>query len=231
MKVNVLGCYGRYAPYNGATSGYLLNSDNGKNIIIDFGAGVLANLQKYISIDNIDIIILTHLHFDHVSDIGTLKYALGYLGVKGIKLYLPKTPSIMSDLLISNDFEVHYLDDQTHFEIDDIKFSFVKTNHPIETYAVRVAYKDKILAYTSDCKVQDMAKITENANVVIGDACILDSVWSENSPHLSVRQLATNIPKNCKLYLAHLTSGDEEKILKEAITYHSESSLVKDFYL
>ena len=88
MKIKVIGKYGRYAPFNAATNCYLIQSESGKNIVLDLGSGGLSGLQKYIDIKDIDMVIITHLHFDHASDLGVLAYSLGYLGLNKLKVYI-----------------------------------------------------------------------------------------------------------------------------------------------
>ena len=47
MKLTILGNNGPYPCASGACSGYLLSSDSGAtNVLIDCGAGVLANLAR-----------------------------------------------------------------------------------------------------------------------------------------------------------------------------------------
>ena len=75
MKLTVLGNNGPYPAAGSACSGYLLQS-GAANILIDCGNGVLSNIQKIISLDELDAVILTHLHSDHISDMYVLKYAI-----------------------------------------------------------------------------------------------------------------------------------------------------------
>ena len=55
--------------------------------------------------------------------------------------------------------------------------------------------------------------------------------YKSNSPHVSVKDLAESVPENCKLYLAHLTCGQEKEILQEGIKHHKNTELVKDFLI
>lgn len=231
MRVRVLGCYGRYAPVGGATSGYLVTTDSGKNIVIDMGSGCLSKLQQYISIRDIDMVILSHLHFDHCSDMGTLNYASAYLGMGNIKVYMPATPKDMY-AVISMGFDSQIITEDRVIELGGVRITFAKTTHPVETYAVSITENGKTLCYTSDCALaSDIRDLVAKAHVVIGDGCILDSEHHDSAPHLSVKQLAECVPDGTKLYLAHLTSGQESQILTEAKAIHSDSELVRDFEL
>ena len=75
MKLTVLGNNGPFPAAGGACSGYLV-IEGDKKILIDCGNGVLANLQKFIKLEEIDAVILTHLHSDHMSDMMVLRYAV-----------------------------------------------------------------------------------------------------------------------------------------------------------
>lgn len=75
MKLTVLGNQGAAPGAGGVCSGYLLENDNAK-VLIDCGSGVLANLQKVCKVSELDAIILTHLHSDHMSDMMVLKYTI-----------------------------------------------------------------------------------------------------------------------------------------------------------
>jgi ribonuclease BN (tRNA processing enzyme) len=73
-KITTIGWWGAYPSAGEATSGYLLQSD-GLNILVDCGSGVLSLLQNYIKLQNLDAVVLSHYHWDHVADIGCLQYA------------------------------------------------------------------------------------------------------------------------------------------------------------
>ena len=64
MELTVLGCGGPYPGENAPCSGYLLES-GGRYLLMDCGSGVAAALLKTISLDQLDGIVLTHLHWDH----------------------------------------------------------------------------------------------------------------------------------------------------------------------
>ena len=232
MRYKVVGKYGRYAPYLQATNCYIIETDNGKNIVLDLGSGALCGLQKYIDISQIDAVIVTHLHFDHACDLGVLAYSVGFLGLDNIKVYMPKTPEIFNECYSSSKFDITIIDETLQFEIDNITFNFAVSPHPVETYSVIMTTNNKKIVYTSDCQdIETIKKNTAGADIVIGDACVLDKDYKNTSPHISVKALSENVPKNCKLYLSHLTFGEEDDILKEAREYRSNADIVDNFEL
>lgn len=224
MEIIKLGCYGRYAPPHGATSGFLIKTD--VKIVIDLGSGCLSKLLEYEKIEDVDALILTHLHFDHCADALTLIYLLEKTNIE-LNLYLPKTPSNIRDLFLAcKKFKIHDL------PCEEICFKQTKiiplfSPHTVETYGIKINYQEDVLYYSSDCSDEKILKINaEGANIVIGDACILDREHIRGMPHLSVKALACNIPNDSLLYLAHLTYEQEEEILQEAQTFHKNSKFI-----
>ena len=79
MDIHVLGCHGPFPGANGATSGYLLVS-GGHRLLIDCGAGVLGKLAAKMDPAALDGVLLSHLHYDHMSDALVLQYQLQAAG-------------------------------------------------------------------------------------------------------------------------------------------------------
>jgi len=92
ITVTPLGTVSPYCKDNMNCPGFLIEKD-GKNILLDCGSGItrLLNLPK--DLENL-IIIISHLHKDHYSDLASIGYAsyvyknLGYLCDR-IKVYIP----------------------------------------------------------------------------------------------------------------------------------------------
>ncbi len=69
MDLTVLGCSGSFgSPAGGACSGYLLRSGQ-TAIWMDCGNGTFANLQHHIPVEDVDAIVISHLHPDHCVDL------------------------------------------------------------------------------------------------------------------------------------------------------------------
>ena len=96
MKLIILGTSAGYSGKNEGCSSYII-SNEGKNYLIDTGPGCVSFLQNYIDFKDINGILLSHLHADHVSDIYTLRYAIYTVQRDGfmegpIPIYMPKSP-------------------------------------------------------------------------------------------------------------------------------------------
>src|SRR5690625_2860565 len=75
MKLTVIGYWGGYPAKDEASSTYILEKD-GFILLLDLGSGGLTKLQKYYDVTEIDALLLSHYHADHVADVGVLQHAL-----------------------------------------------------------------------------------------------------------------------------------------------------------
>ena len=94
MKLIPLGIYVCGLPGGGCNSSYLVQ-ENQDSVVLDFGNGAFGNLMTQIKMDEIDAIIISHMHADHFLDLISLGFALLDRNQKGdrlfsIPLYLPR---------------------------------------------------------------------------------------------------------------------------------------------
>src|SRR5436309_12186295 len=64
----VLGWGGGWPGPGGAACGYLVRHD-GFTLWLDAGTGTMANLQRFIALDDVDAVAISHRHFDHFLDL------------------------------------------------------------------------------------------------------------------------------------------------------------------
>jgi ribonuclease BN (tRNA processing enzyme) len=231
FKLTVLGKYGPYPKAGGACSSYLVETEKTK-ILIDMGNGSLANLQKFVSFEKIDLIILTHLHSDHMSDILTLRYAIQVNGIDPITLYLPNTPKPERDLLcMMNTYRDHAINENLKFVHNDLTISFKKMKHPVEAYAVKICNDDKTFVFSSDTVFNnDIIAFSQNCDLLLFDCAILEADRTVNFPHTSAYQAAyvASKAKVKRLLLTHINpNAHENKLLKEAKDVFDMSEIVK----
>ena len=197
MKIIPVGIYGPYPATGGATSCYIV--DNGKaKIALDMGSGALSVLGKYTAPDSIDAFVLTHLHFDHFCDALTLSYMPGERLV-----YAPSSPAECFCLLKSRkNFDVRVLSGSLAFEIGGMRCEFMRTEHSVECYAVRITEGGRSFVYTSDTVFTDkLVPFCRGAALVLADCCA-----PADAPHMTAadgaklarlsgsRVIATHVP-------------------------------------
>ncbi len=225
MKLTVLGASGAFPAPGTATSGYLLEID-GHHILIDCGSGVLSRLQEHIRLDQLEAIILTHLHSDHTSDIGVLKYAMD-LGRKfgqpigKIPLWSPATPQPLAIALESPDnFEQHTLQADQSFELLGATIHCFAMEHPFETYGLRIEKDGKVLATTADTiACPNLAPLLRAADLALMDAGALERLRTPAMVHLTATECGAFAADSQvqRLLLIHLLPFfDPEESLTEA---------------
>ena len=72
MKLTIIGCSGSYPGPESPASCYLVEAEaDGRrtSVLLDFGNGSLGALQRYREVDEIDAVVISHLHPDHCLDL------------------------------------------------------------------------------------------------------------------------------------------------------------------
>lgn len=235
MKLTVIGCWGGYPKVNGASSGYLLEHE-GFNLLIDFGSGVLGKMQNIIQPEQIDAVILSHYHPDHIADIGVLQHArliLGFLGKEMECLSIfghTEDEHEFSKLTYKNITKgVPYQPDNT-LTIGPFTIQFLRTDHPVPCYAMRIEANGKTIVYTADTAFkEELIPFCAEADLLLCECNFYGNQTGSNAGHMTSYDSATLAKKaNVKnLMLTHLPHwGNLEQLKKEAAEiYHGPISL------
>ncbi len=215
MKLYVLGCHGPYPIAGGATSGYLI-CHNGENILMDCGSGVLGRLLQLTDPASVSAVLLSHLHFDHASDLLVLSYLLQVRGKKLTVYVPPEDDGPMKNLLSPQVYEVKPYPEE--MEIAGLRITTCPTRHPVPCRAIRLEAEGKALVYTGDSNTcENLAAFAKNADVLLCDAAFLDSEWKETLPHLSALK-AAQMAKEAgvqRLLLTHLPTTHDKKTMED----------------
>ncbi|HEX6239076.1 MAG TPA: MBL fold metallo-hydrolase [Acidimicrobiales bacterium] len=153
LSVTVLGSSGSYAGPGEACSGYLLRSP-GATVVVDLGSGTLANLQRHVALADLDAVVLTHDHPDHWLDLPLLRNAMRYfLGLEGLAVHatagtLEAARGLQSEL--EPTFACSRLREGSTVVLGDLALRFGRTDHPVETLAVRAETGGRTLLYSAD---------------------------------------------------------------------------------
>lgn len=182
MEVVALGTSGTFARFGQACSGYLFRA-GGRAVLVDLGSGVLANLYRYLHPSDLDAIVLTHLHADHVADLYPLRLVLRY-GERRRPTPLPvHAPSGSCDALetfrpwaepgdLSEVFSFHDLPDP--LVVGPMSFSFVSTRHMVPTFGLVCRSEGRALGLTSDTSWDpELPKRFAGCDVLLVDASYL----------------------------------------------------------
>ena len=198
MKLKVLGTQ---SPYNTAghnCPGFLITEGDSK-IIIDCGSGSHSLLKFPEDLNNLSIII-SHLHRDHYNDIYNIQYSSSVFHnqkriERPVNIYLPESPeNIHEDIIQESNSFANYsaINEDSNFNIGNVNISFCRTDHPVETYAVKLSNGDRTIVYTSDtsfsCK-EKLVEFAKGSDLLICESSLLTSYgFPEINSHLTAKQ-------------------------------------------
>ena len=77
MRITVLGKSPAWQDAGGACSGYLVEAD-GYCVLLDCGCGVFGKLRRHREYWEVDAVVVSHLHADHILDLVPYASALTY---------------------------------------------------------------------------------------------------------------------------------------------------------
>lgn len=199
MRLRVLGSSGGYPAPGNPSSGFLLEHGAAK-VWIDAGNGTFAELQRAMDFTRVDALLLSHVHADHCADVYPLHVAVRYGVGGGFKLPLyapPGTPEALGGLLgptgadqLAEAFDFHQIEAGDAIEVAGIRFTFLRTDHPAHTLAMRAETPEGTLTYSADTGPNvDLAGFARGSDLLLCEANYQDGRMGAPL-HLSARQAA-----------------------------------------
>ncbi|MCR6095676.1 MBL fold metallo-hydrolase [Salipaludibacillus agaradhaerens] len=198
MKVTVIGYWGAYPEANEATSSFLVEEGETK-VLLDCGSGAVAQLQNKIELKELDAVILSHYHHDHMADLGVLTYS------RIVDISLEKTDRPLQIFAHNYDKEafdslgndtytsVVAYNESTPLIIGPLKVSFQKTAHPVTCYAMKVESQltNKVLVYTADTAFEEsLIPFAEKANLLIAETSFYAGQDGRKFGHMTSEEVA-----------------------------------------
>ncbi|WP_188207073.1 MBL fold metallo-hydrolase [Alkalibacillus aidingensis] len=224
MKMTVIGYWGAYPEVESATSCYLLEQ-NGFKVVIDLGSGALSRLQQYTSLDEIDAVILSHFHHDHVADLGSFQYfCLVNQQLNGKKnnvpIYAANDGETNFDLLnhVATKGEAYQVGED--LTIGPFTFSFLKTKHPKTCYAMRITNGENSLVYTADTAFfPELIGFTKGVDLLIAESSFYQGMDGSKAGHMTSEECGRVAREASvgELWLTHLPHfGEQQSLVTEA---------------
>lgn len=178
MQITILGTGAAFPRPGSACSGFLVRSDT-TSVWLDAGNGTFSRLQEHMSFKDVDALVLSHAHADHIADVIPMMYALGYDEDECGNVPVHAPPEV-SDVLqaylhegsretFGQVFSFTPLADP--FEVGDLRFEPFRTVHPVETYGFRISDETGLVVYTADTAMFDeLPDLCRGADVLIAEA-------------------------------------------------------------
>lgn len=210
MELTVLGKYGPYGKAGGGCSSSYLVRNRDDFIVLDMGSGTLSRLMAKVDIKKIKHIFISHLHYDHTSDLLVFRYLLEELS-QSVNIYTHQEDSPWYNILFNHpNFNVININENTIINIGSMELSFLPMKHTVEDYAILIK-GDKTLCYTGDTLYNDnILKCFEASDLVLADCSKPKGFLG---PHMNIEdaiRLSRQFP-NTKIIATHQSADYNPK--------------------
>ncbi len=205
MKLTVVGCSGSFPSPDSPASCYLVEADDADGrtwrVVLDLGSGALGPLQRHTRLDDIDAVVISHLHPDHFMDLCGLYVARRYAPGGPAAVPLPvHGPAGTAERLrqayggdaagIDDTFDVRELAAGRPVELGPLTLTPYPVEHPVEAFGIRVEAhagpRTEVLAYTGDTDACDaLLSLAKGADLLLAEASFEEGRDTTRGVHLT----------------------------------------------
>jgi ribonuclease BN (tRNA processing enzyme) len=220
LQVTVLGCSGTFPGPDGACTGYLVQS-GGTNVLLDCGPGVIANLQRHLDLQTLDAVVITHSHPDHWVELPVLRNVWKW--VLRCEARLPvittaetwKMAGVVGGGRIDDTLVATIVADGSETTIGSQRWTFSRTDHPVETLAVLVDAASHTFAFSADTgskwALESLSEPSRGIDLAFVESTYTTATFPGGVQHLTAAQAgATAEAAGVRhLVLTHLLPGED----------------------
>jgi ribonuclease BN (tRNA processing enzyme) len=246
LTVTVLGFSGA-APLAGACPSYVV-SDGDHTVLLDCGPGTLERLWRFRLLTELDAVVISHMHVDHVLDLVLIagEVTRAMLGPERPALYLPTggvdvlrrldgatSGSVSETTRFHEAFELAEYRPEERLSVGGLRLDFAATAHRGLCCAARVSDGRVAVVYGADGSPSDaVASLAANADLLILEATYADDEASAAAQgHMTARQAGelAHGARAKRLMLTHLLPGNHEnlRVLAEE-AFHGPVDLARE---
>ncbi|WP_027417880.1 MBL fold metallo-hydrolase [Aneurinibacillus terranovensis] len=238
MKITVLGYQSPAPGPGGAGPGYLLETDKGA-ILLDCGSAVYSRLMQYLPIEKLTAVIMSHYHHDHVCDIPILQYGVMMATIQKkmdtvFPIYGPTQPAEWAERMKYEKYtDLIPFNADSELEIAGVKVTFLRTDHSVECYAMKITDGIHTIVYGADSGPETIwGSFVNDCDLFICEGTFTTPLApSANLGHLTAREAAQLAAQsNAKqLLITHLSPDIARKEYESdaAAHYHGLWSLAE----
>ena len=152
MKIVFLGT-GVAIPDGRAQSGILVETDI--RILVDCGHGILYRLREYgVSPEDVDLVLITHSHTDHMGDLIALLKARWLIGADKLTVVSPQSVrGTLYKLLEAYSYlksKLKFEFANVPFKINGIEIDYTNAVHSVESWAYRIESEEGSVTISGD---------------------------------------------------------------------------------
>jgi ribonuclease BN (tRNA processing enzyme) len=222
MRLTILGRSPASPNPGEACAGYLVEG-GGSRVLVDIGPGVVSQLVGRHHPDELDAVIISHMHADHMLDLVTLRYVYPWRELSAdqrLRVFLP--PGSADQVLdlakgVGNakhfeaSFRMSEHDGSTPIAFDGLSVTPVQTQHYIPCWGFRLEADGRRLGYTADTAPSDgLNDLASDADLLLSEATLRsleeDAAPPEPRGHLTPAEAgeAARNARAGRLMLTHL---------------------------
>lgn len=172
----------------------------GRRIVIDCGLGVSRGLVEVgMALPELDLVMITHLHSDHMLELGPLIHTAWTAGLKTpVEVWGPEgTRAVWDGFLASLAYDIDLrIDDEGRPDIRDLvqvrefgegllidseglKVEALRVDHPpvTECYALKISHEGRVIVFSTDTAYfPPLAEFAKGADILVHEAMHPDGV-------------------------------------------------------
>ena len=184
MRLSIMGRSPASPNPTEACAGYLVDG-GGARILVDIGPGVVSQLVRRHRPDELDAIVVSHMHADHMLDLVTLRYVYPWRPLprdQRLRVIMPPgSADQMLDLArgvgnarhFEDCFRLSEHDGSNAFSFGSLSLTPIATQHYIPCWGFRIEGDGRLLAYTADTAPCDnLGILASGADVLLSEATL-----------------------------------------------------------
>jgi ribonuclease BN (tRNA processing enzyme) len=226
MRLTVLGRSPAQPNPAEACAGYLVEG-GGARVLVDIGPGVVAHLLRTNHPDDLDAVVISHMHADHMLDLVTLRYVYPWRALpkdQRLRVVLPPGSAdqvrdlargVGSERHFEDSFRLAEHDGRSALRYSDLSLTPIQTQHYIPCWGFRMEADGRRLGYTADTAPgAAVADIADGVHLLLSEATLRsldeDAAPPEPRGHLLPAEAgdAAREARAERLMLTHLPVDD-----------------------
>jgi ribonuclease BN (tRNA processing enzyme) len=189
MRLTILGRSPARPNPGEPCAGYLVEGGNSR-ILLDAGPGVVAQLLRRAKPEELDAVVISHMHTDHFLDLVTLRYSYPWVDLAPKRLRVVVPPGSAEQLqdvargagfpdFFAKSFQFEEHDGRTPFEVGDLSLEPYETQHFVRTWGFRIEARgtdeprSRVLAYSADtAPTPSLQQLAQGAALFLCEAAL-----------------------------------------------------------
>ena len=188
MRITVLGKSPSFPDAGGACSGYLVEA-GGQRVLLDCGSGVFAKLREVVDYADVDAVVISHLHADHVMDLVPFASGIRYRPWDGDPprprlLAPPGARESFARLCEGGNMTADHIELAFALELYDpadtltlgaLQVRFQPVPHYIAANAVEFAHEGARFTFGADCgPSEELARFAAGTDLLMVEATLVE---------------------------------------------------------